>query len=42
LNDLELIRLLKLPTSYADNLNPYVRPKFLELFKAAASDGGEA
>jgi hypothetical protein len=35
---LELIRLLKLPASFAERLDPYVRPKFMELFAAAASD----
>lgn len=29
----ELIRLLSLPRSFADGLNPYVRPKFLELWQ---------
>jgi hypothetical protein len=32
---LELVRALKLPASYADSLDPYVRDKFLELHSAA-------
>lgn len=39
---LELIRLLKLPATYADKLNLYVQPKFLELFQAAASASSES
>jgi hypothetical protein len=30
----ELIRVLKLPADFADKLNPYVREKFLELWRA--------
>jgi hypothetical protein len=36
---LEVIRILKLPISYADRLSPYVRPKFIELHRAAMSEG---
>lgn len=35
---LELIRLLRLPANFADQLSEYVRPKFLELFQAAAAE----
>lgn len=37
---LELVRVTKLPASFADSLDPYVREKFLELHRAAqmASD----
>lgn len=38
---LELIRILKLPAGFADQLNPYVRAKFLELHGIAASESGE-
>lgn len=31
---IELVRILKLPEAFADQLNPYVRPKFLELWSA--------
>jgi hypothetical protein len=34
---LELIRLLRLPVAFAEQLHPYVRDKFHELFAAAAS-----
>jgi hypothetical protein len=29
---LELIKVLRLPEGFADTLDPYVRPKFLELW----------
>lgn len=32
---LELIRALKIPADLADNLNPYVRERYLELWQAA-------
>lgn len=35
---LELIRLLALPESFAEGLNPFVRPKFLELLRTARED----
>ncbi len=38
---LELIRATNLPESYAASLDPYVREKFLELHRAAASAGAE-
>ena len=34
---LEVIRAVQLPESFADNLNPYVREKYLELWRAAQS-----
>jgi len=34
----ELIRILKLPRDTAQKLNPYVQPKFLELWDALAAD----
>jgi hypothetical protein len=34
---LELIRLLKLSATFADELSPYVRPKFIELHSAAST-----
>lgn len=37
---LELIRTLKLPANFADQLNPYVWAKYLELYHAAADDPG--
>jgi hypothetical protein len=39
---LELIKTLQLGPAFADELNAYVRPKFLELVRAAASDSGPA
>ncbi len=38
----ELIRALNLPATFADRLNPYVRPKFVELQTAVAADGPDA
>jgi len=35
---IELIRTLKLPRTTAQKLNPYVQPKFLELWDAVAAD----
>ncbi len=34
----ELIRVLKLPISFADKINPYVREKFLELLRGLEED----
>jgi hypothetical protein len=36
----ELIKALRLPKSFSDELNPYVRAKFLELW-VSADDAGE-
>ena len=36
----ELIKALRLPKSFSDELNPYVRAKFLELW-VPADDAGE-
>jgi hypothetical protein len=36
----ELIRVLKLPSNFADKLNEYVRPKYHELWQGVA-DGGD-
>jgi hypothetical protein len=38
----ELIRALKLPRGTAEKLNPYVQPKFLELWGALAADSASA
>jgi hypothetical protein len=38
---LELIRVLKLPAERADDLNPYVREKYLELWRAAQNQDRE-
>lgn len=38
---LELIRILQLPDRYAQNLDPYVRAKFAELWQAAQSNDPE-
>ena len=35
----ELIRTLKLPESFSDQLNPYVRAKFKELWQGVAATG---
>lgn len=35
----ELIRALKLPESFSDQLDPYVRPKFKELWQGVAAAG---
>lgn len=37
----ELIRVLKLSKSFAEQLNPYVRKKFLELAEGLGDDAGE-
>ena len=37
----ELIRVLKLPADYAQNLNPFVRPKFEELHGSLVDTAGE-
>lgn len=34
----ELIRALKLPADFDTKLNPYVQPKFAELWKAVQAD----
>lgn len=38
---LELIRVLRLPRSFADSLNPFVRAKFIDLTEAAAAPDRE-
>jgi hypothetical protein len=38
----EVIRALGLPADYADRLDPYVRPKYAELWAAVQSDTPEA
>ena len=38
---LELIRVLKLPAERADDLNPYVREKYLDLWRAAQNHDPE-
>lgn len=37
----ELIRVLKLPSNFADQLNEYVRAKYLELWEGVATGGSE-
>jgi hypothetical protein len=37
----ELIRVLKLPSNFADQLHEYVRAKYHELWQGVAADGGE-
>jgi hypothetical protein len=37
----ELIRVLKLPSNFADQLNEYVRAKYHELWQGVAAGGGE-
>ena len=36
---IEVIRLLKLPETFAEELNPYVRGKYLELWNAVKAAG---
>jgi hypothetical protein len=38
----ELIRVLKLPADFAEQLNPYVRDKYFELWQGVESGGQEA
>jgi hypothetical protein len=35
----ELIRVLRLDASFSDRLEPYVRPKYLELWSGVSSTG---
>jgi hypothetical protein len=37
----ELIRILGLPLEFAEQLNPYVRPKYEELWRGLEADAGE-
>jgi hypothetical protein len=38
---LEIIRAVELPEAFADQLNPYVREKFRELWRAAQTPDSE-
>jgi hypothetical protein len=38
---LEVIKILKLPVEFADDLDTYVRPKFVELWSASRADSAE-
>jgi len=37
----ELIRVLRLPAEFSDQLNPYVRGKFIELFNGVRQEEQE-